>query len=160
MGFFADRRLRLRDIVAGQYAGLSLLFAVSVAGSLLSLIIPAGYLRALGVFPILVGIKKLFELRHSGETTGKASTGIAGVTLVTVANGGDNIGVYVPAFAVHSAGQIVVIAVVFVAMTGLWCVLAHRMVTHPRLGAPFRRYGHLLAPLVLIGLGISILLSH
>jgi cadmium resistance protein CadD (predicted permease) len=76
---------------------------------------------------------------------------------VTIANGGDNIGIYVPAFAVHSGAEIGVIAMVFVAMTALWCMLAHWMVNHRRFGAPLRRYGHIFAPLVLIGLGIVII---
>ena len=82
-------------------------------------------------------------------TTGSHGN-IASVALVTVANGGDNIGVYIPSFAVHSGTQVAIIAVVFVALTALLCMLAHWMVSHPRLGAPLRRYGHILAPLVLV----------
>jgi len=158
IGFFADRRFRTRDIVAGQYAGLAVLFLVSAAGSLLSLVVPKAYLGLLGIFPVLIGIGKLIELRHEGSEPKNSSHGsIAGVALVTISNGGDNIGVYVPAFAVHSGGEIAIIAAVFVAMTALWCILAHWMVNHRRFGAPLRRYGHIFAPLVLIGIGISII---
>ncbi len=164
IAFFANSRFRARDVVAGQYAGTAVLFVVSAAGALLSLVIPEAYLGLLGIFPILVGIKKLLELRHDrveGDPTKTVTSGsqgnIAIVALVTIANGGDNIGVYIPAFAVHSASQIAVIAVAFVAMTALLCLLAHGMVNHPGLGAPLRRYGHILAPLVLIALGILII---
>ena len=160
IGFFADRRFRARDIVAGQYAGLAILFLVSAAGSLLSLVIPRAYLGLLGVFPIVIGIKKLLDLRRDGPEAQNGSHGsIAGVALVTIANGGDNIGVYIPTFAVHSGNEIAAIAVVFVAMTALWCTLARWMVNHRRFGAPIRRYGHILAPLVLIGIGILIIHS-
>jgi cadmium resistance protein CadD (predicted permease) len=158
IGFFADRRFRTRDIVAGQYAGLTVLFLVSAAGSLLSLVIPGVYLGLLGIFPIVIGIRKLSGLRHDASEPQNNSPGsVAGVALVTIANGGDNIGVYMPAFVVHSGSEIGVIAMVFVAMTALWCMLAHWMVNRPGLGAPLRRYGHILSPLVLIGLGILIL---
>jgi cadmium resistance protein CadD (predicted permease) len=164
IGFFADRRFRARDIVAGQYAGLTVLFLVSAAGSLLSLVIPKAYLGLLGIFPILIGIRKLIELRHDRtdhstplDPTTSSHGNIASVALVTMANGGDNIGIYMPSFAVHSGAQIGVIAAVFVAMTALWCMLARWMVMHHSLGAPLRRYGHILAPVVLIGLGILIL---
>ncbi len=165
VGFFADPRFRARDIVAGQYAGVAALFVVSVAGSLLSLVIPRSYLGLLGIVPILVGIKKLIELRRDRDRTGKSSQlqgvgrsygRIAEVALVTMANGGDNIGIYIPSFAVHAGYEIAVIALVFAVMTALWCVLAHWMVSHPRLGAPIRRYAHFFAPVVLIGLGILI----
>jgi cadmium resistance protein CadD (predicted permease) len=159
VGFFAHPRFRARDVVAGQYVGLTFLFVLSAAGALLSLVIPNTYLGLLGIFPILIGIRKLVALRHERvETSTPGSYGsVAGIALVTIANGGDNIGVYVPAFAVHSASQIAIIAVVFVAMTATWCLLAHWMVNHPTLGAPLRRYGHIFAPIVLIGLGFLIL---
>jgi cadmium resistance protein CadD (predicted permease) len=158
IGFFADRRFRARDIVAGQFAGISALFLVSAAGSLLSLVIPKAYLGLLGILPIVIGIRKLSDLRHAASAPENSSPGsVAGVALVTIANGGDNIGIYIPAFAVHSGAEIGVIAMVFVAMTALWCLLAHWMVNHRRFGAPLRRYGHIFAPLVLIGLGIVII---
>ena len=166
VGFFADPRFRARDIVAGQYAGIAVLLVVSLAGSLLSLVIPHSYLGLLGIAPILIGIKKLLALRNDRERTansaqlqGTARTygSVAAVALVTMANGGDNIGIYVPSFAVHSGYEIAVIALVFVAMTALWCVLAHWMVNHPKLEAPIRRYAHLFAPVVLIGLGILVI---
>jgi cadmium resistance protein CadD (predicted permease) len=158
IGFFADRRFRARDIVAGQFAGVAALSLVSAAGSLLSLVIPPTYLGLLGILPIVIGIRKLSNLRLDPSTPESSSRGsIAGVALVTIANGGDNIGIYIPAFAIHSGGQIGVIAMVFAAMTALWCMLAHWMVNHRRFGAPLRRYGHIFAPLILIGLGVLIL---
>jgi cadmium resistance protein CadD (predicted permease) len=158
IGFFADRRFRARAIVAGQFAGLAALFLASAAGSLLSLVIPKAYLGLLGILPIVIGIRKLSDLRHDAlEPENRSQGSVVGVALVTIANGGDNIGIYIPAFAVHSGAEIGVIAMVFVAMTALWCMLAHWMVNHPRFGAPLRRYGHIFAPLVLIGLGIVII---
>jgi cadmium resistance protein CadD (predicted permease) len=161
IGFFADVRFRTVEIVAGLYAGMAVLFGVSVLGALLSLVIPRAYLGLLGIFPILIGIRKLVELRHDRTQTEPAKAlnphgNVASVALVTIANGGDNIGVYIPSFAVHSGGQIVIIAVVFAAMTALWCMVARWMVTHGRLGAPLQRYGHIVVPVVLIGLGLLI----
>ena len=158
IGFFADRRFRTRDIVAGQFAGVAALFLASASGSLLSLVIPKAYLGLLGILPIVIGIRKLSDLRHDASAPENSSQGsVAGVTLVTIANGGDNIAIYIPAFAVHSGAEIAVIAMVFVAMTALWCMLAYWMVNHRRFGVPLRRYGHIFAPLVLIGLGLVII---
>ena len=166
VGFFADPALRARNIVTGQYTGLSILFGVSVIASLLSLVIPAEYVGLLGFAPILIGIKKLLSLRHNQDQPGAGSTlqhkssgfgQIAGVALVTIANGGDNIAIYMPSFAVHSGYEIAAIAIVFALMTALWCLLAHSMVSHPTLGAPIRRYAHVIAPVILIGLGVAII---
>jgi len=166
VGFFADPKFRARDIVMGQYAGITALFGVSVVGSLLSLVIPRAYVGLLGIVPIFIGAKKRLDLyRHCDKTEetleSHSNTGaygrIATVAFVTMANGGDNIGIYAPSFAIRSRYEIPVIALVFVAMTALWCFVAHSMVNHPRLGTPIRNYGHRVAPIVLIGLGILIL---
>jgi cadmium resistance protein CadD (predicted permease) len=166
VGFFADGKFRARDIVIGQYAGITALFGVSGVASLLSLVIPRASLGLLGIAPILIGARKLLDLyRHrdkTKETLERHSNAggygrIATVALVTMANGGDNIGIYAPSFAIRSRYEIVVIALVFGVMTALWCFVAHSMVNHPKLGTPIRRFGHRVAPIVLIGLGIQIL---
>jgi cadmium resistance protein CadD (predicted permease) len=76
---------------------------------------------------------------------------------VTVANGGDNIGVFVPLLATRPAWQIAAIGLVFAVMTALWCLLGHWLVHHPALGIPIRRYGHRTLPFLLIAFGVLIL---
>ncbi len=47
--------------------------------------------------------------------------------------------------------------IVFAAMTALWIAIAYRLVSHPMLGTPIRRYGHFAVPFVLMGLGVYVL---
>ena len=75
---------------------------------------------------------------------------------VTVANGGDNLGVYIPLFA-REPRLVPLYAVVFAAMTALWCFAGHRLVQNHLVGAQLRRYGHVALPFVLITLGMWIL---
>lgn len=166
IGFFADPTFRARDVVLGQYLGIAALFCVSVTASLLSLAIPRAYVGLLGIVPILIGMKKLFDLYRKRDATEEslerhADAGgnrrAATVAFVTLANGGDNIGIYTPTFAIRSGNELAVIGLIFSVMTALWCFLAHWMVNYPKLGAPIRRYGHHVSPIVLIGLGILIL---
>jgi cadmium resistance protein CadD (predicted permease) len=42
-------------------------------------------------------------------------------------------------------------------MTAVWCALGYMVVNNRVLGAPIRRWGHVLLPVVLIGLGVYIL---
>jgi cadmium resistance protein CadD (predicted permease) len=166
IGFLSDPTFRARDVVLGQYLGIAALFCVSATMSLLSLLIPRAYVGLLGVVPILIGMKKLYDLyckrdpteesleRHAGAgANGRALT----VAIVTLANGGDNIGVYAPSFAIRSGNEIALIGLIFAVMTGLWCFLAHWTVNHPKLGSPIRRYGHRISPIVLIALGVLLL---
>jgi cadmium resistance protein CadD (predicted permease) len=46
---------------------------------------------------------------------------------------------------------------IFAALTLLWCFAASGLVRHTALGKPLRRYGHVLLPFILIGLGGLIL---
>ena len=75
---------------------------------------------------------------------------------VTIANGGDNLGVYIPLLA-RNPELVWLYAAVFAVMTGLWCLLAYRLIQHRVIGERVRRYGHVVLPFVLIGLGLWIL---
>lgn len=165
VGFFADPRFGRRQVVAGQFLGIGFLVAVSFVAALVALVIPAAYVGLLGIAPIAIGFKKLWdgfagdggdqptETRAAGRGLGN----VLAVALVTVANGGDNIGVYTPIFANQAGWQTLVTVAVFAAMTLLWCAVAGWLVHHPTLGKPIRHYGHRVLPLVLIGLGALIL---
>lgn len=166
LGFFADQKFSRADVIVGQYAGIAILFFSSVLASLLSILVPRTYLGLLGFVPMLVGALRLIALyRKRGSTeqalehhTAAGSIGrTATVALVTIANGGDNLGVYIPAFAIRSHADLLVIGLVFAALTGLWCALAHWLTHHPALRAPILRYGHRVTPFVLIALGVLIL---
>ncbi len=166
LGFFVDPKFRTRQIVIGQYLGIAALYGVSLLASMISLVIPAAYIGLLGLAPIFLGLKKLWEWwkgfeteddpeNHSGTSIGHGR--IAAVAMVTIANGGDNISIYTPLFATRTMGEIAVIAVIFAFLTALWLGAAHFLINHPRIGAPIRRYGHRVVPFVLVALGTLIL---
>ncbi|MDL2408782.1 cadmium resistance transporter [Rhizobium calliandrae] len=166
LGFFADPKFRPREVVVGQYLGVAALYGASVLASLLSLVVPAAYMGLLGLAPIFLGLKKLWALRQGAEADDnledheKASAGhgkIAAVAAVTIANGGDNIGIYTPVFATRTIDQIAIVGIVFALLTALWLGAAHFLVNHRTIGAPIRRFGHWIVPFILVGLGILIL---
>jgi cadmium resistance protein CadD (predicted permease) len=165
VGFFSDPTFRPRDVVTGQYAGITVLFALALLGSLLALVISRPYIGLFGIVAIGLGSKRLFNLYRNRKATESSlehpetrrHTRIASVALLTLANGADNIAIYMPAFAIRSHFEIGVFAVIFAVMTGLWCLFAHWIVHHPTFGKPIRRYGQRVAPLVLIAIGVSIM---
>jgi len=166
VGFFSDPKFRQKEVVTGQFVGIAVLFVLSLTGSLLTLVISRAYLGLFGIVPIALGVMKLVDLFRNRSAkqeglehptkSGKFARSTA-VALITLANGADNIGVYLPTFAIHSWYQIGIFAVVFALMTGLWCFFAHWLVHHPSIGAPIRHYGHRTTPAVLIGLGALIM---
>ncbi len=171
--FFADPRLRQRFVVVGQFLGIGALVLASALAALLALAIPQGWVAFLGLIPLYLGLRRLFALRGvklggAGDisahrererlSTYRSLSQILAVAAVTVANGGDNLGVYIPLFAAEPYA-IPAYALIFGFMTALWCTLAHVLVDHRVLGESIRRYGHLALPFVLVALGVHILLG-
>ena len=152
----ADRSFRARDVIIGTYAGIAALYAASAAGSLVSLIAPPAVIALLGLVPIAIGVRQLTKKQASDSVPVKQG-GIGAVAALNVAMGADNIGVYTPVFAASPAADIAAYGAIFAVLTGLWCYAAYRLVNHPSIGAPVRRYAPRLVPFVLIGLGLWIL---
>jgi len=161
LGMLCDPRLRLRQVIVGQYLGLGALYAVSIAGSLVSLVLAPAYVGLLGLAPILIGLKQLYDLGKPDDDvapeSGRSAAGVLSVAAITVANGGDNIGIYTPLFATRSWMEVALIGAAFALMTALWIAAAHWFISHPTLGAPIRKHGPRLVPFVLIGLGVLIM---
>jgi cadmium resistance protein CadD (predicted permease) len=77
---------------------------------------------------------------------------------VTLANGADNVGVYVPLFAVTRRYLWLILAV-YMALVPVWCFAGKAVGNHGWVVRSLVRYGHWVVPLVFIGLGIYVLLS-
>ena len=167
--FFADPHLRLRSIVVGQFLGIGGLTAASAAAAAAALLIPEGWTALLGIAPLLLGVRELWRRRASEMGDGRdrmqqtehhverrVHSQVLAVAAVTLANGGDNLGVYIPVFA-RDVSAIPIYVVIFALMTALWCVLGYGLVRNPIAGEPIRRYGHAALPIVLIALGVWIL---
>jgi cadmium resistance protein CadD (predicted permease) len=162
--------LRARAVVAGQFIGIAVLTAVSVGAAYAATAVPQPWLRALGALPIAMGVWLLVRLwRHRGaveddddidvkpRVEGTLGAQIVGVTAITIANGGDNLSVYIPLFA-NSVSVVPLYVAVFTVLTGVWCALGHALVKNPLGAAVMQRWGHLLLPFVLIAIGVHILL--
>ena len=163
---------RRRHIVFGQYLGFTALVLVSLPGFFGRLIFPPDWIGMLGLLPIAIGLSRLLnpetddseaeaELEQSEKSffSSFLSPQTYSVAAVTVANGGDNIGIYVPLFASNTLESLAVILAVFFAMVGVWCYAAYRLIQMRAIADTLTRYGNQLVPFVLIGLGIAILVK-
>ncbi len=167
VAFFSDARFRPRQIAAGQLAGLAALYAASVVFSLLSLVVAPAWIGFLGLLPIAIGLHAIARLLRGDDSDdddaapdANSAGGRANVLVVaatTIANGGDNLGIYTPVFATRSGTEIAVIGVVFAAMTMVWVGAAFWLTRHPTIGPPIRRHGRRVVPFVLVALGCTIL---
>jgi cadmium resistance protein CadD (predicted permease) len=170
MIFFSQRSpsFRTTHIVLGQYLGFGALVGLSALGAVAGVFIPAAWIGLLGFLPLFIAVKKFLQrgTRANAPVFAAADSGglgnlMAAPTLsvagVTMANGADNIGVYVAFFA--NCGTVALAAVVgmFLVLVALWCVIAGWLGRHPVTAVIIDRWGHYLVPLVLAGMGGYIL---
>ncbi|MPZ44913.1 MAG: cadmium resistance transporter [Betaproteobacteria bacterium] len=170
--FFADPRVRAGAVVAGRFIALAVLVLASGAAALLALAVPEEWIALLGLVPLILGMRLLLALFREGsdgeseenEAAAKVEnasrSGFAAQMLavagVSLANDGDNLGVYIPLFAA-TPSAIPIYVVVFAVMTIVFCALGYLVVNNPLIGRYIRRYGDVLLPVVLIPLGLFIL---
>jgi cadmium resistance transport/sequestration family protein len=164
---------RRRHIVIGQYLGFSTLVVASLPSFFGRFILPESWIGLLGMVPIVIGINRLLNQETSDtedlNTSESSQTWWSNflspqtysVAAVTVANGSDNISIYMPMFATNQWDNLLVILVVFFVMVGVWCYTAYHLTRIKAIASAITRYGNSLVPFILMGLGVSILIeSH
>jgi cadmium resistance protein CadD (predicted permease) len=157
VGFFSDRSFSRSDIFTGQILGMAAIVAISLAAASVALAISPAHVGLLGLAPILIGIGKLLRLGKTAAESQPTAVGVLQVATITIVNGGDNIAAYTPIFATEGSREMSATIAIFAVLTLVWCFAALGLVRHTALGKPLRRYGHVLLPFILIGLGGLIL---
>jgi cadmium resistance protein CadD (predicted permease) len=161
--YFSNPKYKTKNIVGGQYLGISTLVIVSLIGILAGEFISKQWLSLLGIFPLLLGIRDLVALRKNDDDETQqqehshTKLQFLSVALVTIANGGDNIGVYAPLFATINRNYLPLYIIIFAILTAVWCFLGYWFVSHQRIRSLFSKYSKIILPFFLIVLGIMIL---
>ncbi|MEI2582530.1 cadmium resistance transporter [Scytonema sp. PRP1] len=172
--------LRSRHIVAGQYLGFTVLVAISLLGFFGNFMLPSVWMDVSGFIPIAIGLNRLVNLEEDNSDEQPAmrssvsfpirmlSPQTYSVAAITIANGGDNVGIYMPLFANTQLTSLLVILSVFFVLVAVWCYAAY-LLTHNKAIAQsavakpialiIDRYGNSLVPFLLIGLGVYIALD-
>lgn len=162
----AGHRGTTARITAGQYLG----FAGILGGAVLVTLgagafLPPEVIPYFGLIPLALGLWAAWQAwrgDHDDDDDAKIAgkkVGVWTVAGVTLANGGDNIGVYVPVFLALEPAAVVAYCVVFLALVAVLVILAKFVATRRPIAEVLERWEHILFPIVLIGLGIFILVS-
>jgi cadmium resistance protein CadD (predicted permease) len=147
---------RPRTVVWGQYAGLGAIVAISAVVALGALALPAGWIGWLGILPFAIGVRALFGDDDDDERDTRDATSVLAIAAITVANGADNVAVYVPIFGRRLGVDLAVMLAVFAILVGAWCALAHGLTRLPLVARGLDRWGHRLAPWILMALGVYV----
>src|SRR5690625_3350249 len=163
----AGQRGTTARILAGQYLGFAGILGAAVlvtigAGAFL----PSAAIPYFGLIPLGLGLWAAWQAWRGDDDDDDDEAKVAGkkvgvwtVAGVTLANGGDNIGVYTPVFLSVEPLAVVAYCIVFLALVAALVTLAKFVATRPPIAEVLERWEHILFPIVLIGLGIVILVS-
>ncbi|WP_103981372.1 CadD family cadmium resistance transporter [Helcococcus massiliensis] len=161
-------------IYLGQYIGTGILVLVSLLIAYAVNFLPKDWMIGLlGLIPIYLGIK--FALLGEGDEDEKEDESkevmekleasksrklFLTVALLTIASGGDNLGVYIPFFASLDWVNILVSLIIFaIGIIGL-CELSSFISKIPFISETIEKYERIIVPLVFIPLGIFIMYNN
>ena len=154
-------------IYAGQYLGTGLLVGVSLVAAYVVNFVPEAWMVGLlGLIPIYLGIR--FAIVGEGEEEeeeeiierleqSKANQLFWTVTLLTIASGGDNLGIYIPYFASLDWSQTLVALLVFAIGIIIFCELSRVLSSIPLISETIEKYERIIVPSVFIPLGLYIM---
>lgn len=172
MTLFTSTTLTRQHIYAGQYLGLSVLILLSIIGTLIGFVIPLAYIGLLGLVPIYLGIRKIIDHwrdkedddeneidqnKVNGFLSALISVQTLNVAAIAIANGGDNIGIYIPLFSTFSVTELAITIFIFMILIYPLLKTSEYLTKHPLLAKTFKKYNPVIFPIVLIGLGIYII---
>ena len=154
-------------IYAGQYLGTGLLVGASLVAAYVVNFVPEPWMIGLlGLIPIYLGIR--FAIVGEGEEEeeeeiierleqSKANQLFWTVTLLTIASGGDNLGIYIPYFSSLDWSQTLVALLVFAIGIIIFCELSRVLSSIPLISETIEKYQRIIVPLVFIPLGLYIM---
>ncbi|ODG99257.1 transporter [Nostoc sp. KVJ20] len=174
-----NHTFRPKHIIIGEFVGFTALVFASLPGFFGGLVLPEAWIGLLGILPIIIGISHLMSREEEEETLQAVSVNFTNsakkkrqkkslvatlkdrqtyrVSAVTIANGGNNIGIYVPLFASSNVPSLAVILCVCYLAIGMWCFVSYNLTRNPVMASVMTRYGRKVFPFVLIYLGLSIM---
>lgn len=160
----AGQRGTTTKIVVGQYLGFGGILLASLAVTFgAGFFLPDAAIPYFGLIPLLLGGFAAWQVWRNGDddddTVADKPVSALTVAAVTFANGGDNIGVYVPVFLAVGTGALLAFCVVFLALVVVLVLAAKFVATRKPIAEVLERWEHILFPLVLIVLGLVILVE-
>lgn len=158
---------QIKSVVLGQYLGSAALVVFSLLAAFgLSFIPQSWIIGFLGLVPIALGLRVLFRSEKEEEedkvmeSAHKYSSLVLSLMFLTIACGGDNIGIYVPLFSSITSAEIKVTVAVYFILVAVLCFISYRIAKFKYVGETIEKYERLIVPVVFVGLGIMILVEN
>lgn len=133
-------------------------------GAGFALLLPDAVVRLLGLVPLALGLAGLANAVRRRGSSDDDEAPVSGARLdtgrvaaITIANGADNVAIYVPLFASAGGGGMALTAAIFLALVAVLLVVSWAIGSRPVVERAVERAGAYAVPVVLIALGVFIL---
>lgn len=168
-------------VIVGTYLGFAAILAISILGALGARLLPESAIPYFGLLPLTLGLFIAWSAWREHRThpppdttpaedgrgaarspdSGHAATGpgVFVVAAVTLSDGADNISAYIPVFSTAGVGEVLIYVVVFLVLVAVWCAIGHFLARRHLVAGALSRWGHIVLPVVLIGVGLIILID-
>ena len=159
----------MKGIIGGQYLGTGMLVAFSLFAAYVLNRIPEDWIIGLlGLIPLYLGIRITFKGEQDEDEEEVLEKMEAGggnrlfltVALITVASGGDNLGIYIPYFTSLTGLETGVALIVFAISVAILCYVSYRLSKITLISETIEKYQRVIVSLVFIGLGIYIMMEN
>ena len=151
-------------IFVGYALAMTALISLCFMIALSAAFVPVEYLGFLGVAPLALGVKKLWELWRRKEGMSdeflpveRVRSVVFSVALTQAGNGVDTIVVFIPLLADTTSDFDLLIAFCFAVVALIWFAASRFLAQKARGLALIGRYGDYIAPIVMIAVGLYIL---
>jgi cadmium resistance transport/sequestration family protein len=154
-------------ILAGQYLGLSILILISLIAAFAIHLIPQDWVIGfLGIVPLFLGIRAAVHPESEDEedevisSSQKYGSLIISIAAITIASGGDNLGIYIPYFTTLQPFKISIVILIFAVLTFLLNFVSKKISHIKLIGETIEKYERIIVPVVFIALGIYIMVEN
>ncbi|MFD1174522.1 CadD family cadmium resistance transporter [Oceanobacillus picturae] len=155
-----------RDIVLGQYLGITVLIIVSLLAAFGLAYFPQKWVGLLGFIPMYLGLKVWFEGDEDDEeeeiteSTNRYSKLFLSVAVISLAAGGDNLGVYIPLFSSLSTFDLILTIFIYYVMAAILLLICRSLTAIKGLSETVEKYERYIVPFVFVALGFMILFEN
>ncbi len=150
------------QLIAGHFLGVGIVTAISMLGAFGLQNLPLKYVGILGLVPIGLGIKAWLDHKKGADdddAPDAKGVSLLSMAMITLGNGADNVGVYIPLFTGFTGMERIGAVVVFAVLTALWAFFANSLAEFPKVKTAVGKYKHIVIPAVFILLGVYIILD-
>lgn len=157
-----QKRKDIIKVFIGQILGFIAIVLLADLGSLGIRMLSKDFIAGLGAIPLFMGLQIFWTEHHSKQEHQKKNisqhiVSVGFVFITILADGGDNLGVYIPFFSTLNNTNLIMVNIYLVILICLWCGVGLWLTRFKNFESFFHKHGENITGIILIVLGIALI---